>query len=216
MTRQERQNPVACNETKSSVGIADCYSADERTWMEATQRWRARLFQPLLAGLNRSGVTPNSLTALSFLCGVAFCPLWVVSRTAAFVALALHVLLDGLDGPLARHQGVASRRGSFTDTMSDQCVVTAVTVTLMADHVVGVVPGGMYVFLYALVVGFAMIRNALSIPYSWVVRPRFVVYAWLLVEAYAWPGTIDGLLWVCNAVLTCKMLTGFLRIRSRI
>jgi hypothetical protein len=74
----------------------------------------------------------------------------------------------------------------------------------------------MYVFLYALVVGFAMIRNALSIPYSWVVRPRFVVYAWLLVEVYLWPGTIDTLLWVCNAVLACKMLTGFVRIRGRI
>jgi phosphatidylglycerophosphate synthase len=205
------------NETGDTMAaVADCYSADERTWMEATQRWRASLFQPVLSALNRSGVTPNSLTALSFLCGIAFCPLWLVNRTAAFVALALHVLLDGLDGPLARHQGVASRRGSFTDTMSDQCVVTAVTVTLMSDHVIGIVPGGMYVFLYALVVGFAMIRNALSIPYTWVVRPRFVIYAWLLVETFLWPGTIDTLLWACNAVLACKMLTGFVRIRSRI
>jgi phosphatidylglycerophosphate synthase len=184
--------------------------------MEATQRWRARLFSPLLLLFCRMGVTPNSLTAFSFLCGIAFCPLWLVSRSTAFVALMLHVLLDGLDGPLARHQAVASRRGSFTDTLSDQCVVTAVTVTLMANQVVGIVPGGMYVFLYALVVGFAMVRNALSIPYSWVLRPRFVVYAWLLVEVYLWPGTIDTLLWACNAVLACKMLTGFVRIRGRI
>jgi len=200
----------------SSRQVADCYAADERSLMEANQRWRGRVLRPLLTALDSSGMTPNSLTALSFLCGLAFCPLWMVSRTAALIALALHVLLDGLDGPLARHQGLASRRGSFTDTMSDQCVVTAVTVTLMADQVVGVVAGGAYVFLYALVVGFAMIRNALSIPYSWVVRPRFVVYAWLVVEVYAWPGSLDVILWIGNAVLACKMLTGFLRIRERI
>src|SRR5262245_27532477 len=167
MISQDRQHARRCDRSESTTGIADCYSADERTLMEATQRWRARVFQPWLMLLSRLGVTPNSLTALSFLCGVAFCPLWLVSRTAAFAALALHVLVDGLDGPLARHQGIASRRGSFTDTMSDQCVVTVVSVTLMADHVIGIVPGGAYVFLYALVVGFAMVRNALSIPYSW-------------------------------------------------
>lgn len=216
MTRPESQNAACRARNTASTGIADCYSADERSLMESTQRWRAKVFRPLLLALDRSGMTPNSLTALSFVCGLAFCPLWLVSRTAALAALALHVLLDGLDGPLARHQGVASRRGSFTDTVSDQCVVTAVTVTLMATHLIGVVAGGVYVFLYALVVGFAMVRNALSVPYSWVVRPRFVVYAWLLVETHVWSGTIDVVLWIANAVLACKMLTGFVRIRDRI
>jgi phosphatidylglycerophosphate synthase len=195
---------------------ADCYSAGERGWMQATQRWRERVLGPLLEKLARLGVTPNWLTLASLLAGLAFCPLWLVNRPAAFVALALHVLLDGLDGPLARHMGVASRRGSFTDTMSDQSVVTAVAITLMATHVIGVVPGGLYVFLYALVVGFAMIRNALDVPYSWLVRPRFIVYGWLLVETSVWQGTIDWLLWGLNALLVWKVLTGFVRIRSRI
>ena len=194
----------------------DCYSAGERGWMLATQRWRERALEPLLRGLAKLGVTPNGLTLLSFLAGLSFCPLWLVNKPAAFVALALHVLLDGLDGPLARKTGVASRRGSFTDTMSDQSVVTAVTITLMATHDIGVVPGGAYVFLYALVVGFAMIRNALAIPYSWVVRPRFFVYSWMLVETYLWHGTIDWLLWGLNVLLVWKVLTGFMKIRSRI
>jgi phosphatidylglycerophosphate synthase len=170
----------------------------------------------MLVALMRAGITPNSLTALSFLAGVAFCPLWFVSHAAALVALALHVLLDGLDGPLARQLGTASRRGSFTDTLSDQSVVTAVTVTLIADRVIGVAPGGLYIFLYAVVVAFAMVRNVLAVPYSWVVRPRFAVYAWLLVETYAWAGTIDAVLWACNAVLAWKAATGFVRIRSRL
>jgi phosphatidylglycerophosphate synthase len=184
--------------------------------MQATQRWRERMLAPLLRGLARLGITPNWLTLLSFLAGLMFCPLWLINRPTAFVALTLHVLLDGLDGPLARHTGVASRRGSFTDTMSDQSVVTAVTITLMATHIVGIVPGGAYVFLYTLVVGFAMIRNALGIPYSWLVRPRFIVYGWLLVETYLWHGTIDWLLWGLNVLLVAKVATGFVRIRSRI
>ncbi len=64
-----------------------------------------------------------------------------------------------------------------------------------------------------MVVAFAMIRNSMAIPYSWLVRPRFIVYAWLLVETYWLPGTIEYVLWTFGALLGWKMLTGFRRIR---
>lgn len=196
--------------------VADCYSAGEREWMVATQQWRARVLNRWLVLLTRLKVSPDAVTALSFFAGIAFAPVWFLSPAAALALLALHVLLDGIDGPLARFQGVASRRGSFTDTMSDQAVVTAVALTLMIDGVIGALPGGLYIFLYALVAMFAMVRNALAAPYSWLVRPRFVVYAWIIIELFVWPGTLTGLLWVCNGLLAIKAATGFLRIRKRL
>jgi hypothetical protein len=108
------------------------------------------------------------------------------------------------------------QRGSFTDTICDQSVITGCTITLMFAGTVGVVPGTLYVFLYTVVVLFAMVRNALKIPYSWLIRPRFGVYLWLLVEMYLWPGTIDYVLWGFNALLLIKKLTGFSQIRNRI
>jgi phosphatidylglycerophosphate synthase len=196
--------------------VADCYSAGERNWMVATQQGRARMFAPLLRWLTRLGVDANVLTALSFVAGIGFALVWFVNRPAALCLLGLHVLLDGLDGPLARFQGTASRRGSFTDTMSDQAVVTAVAITLMIDQVAAILPGGVYIFCYALVALFAMVRNALAIPYAWLVRPRFVVYAWIPVAIWVWPGSMDALLWTCNVLLLIKVLTGFYRIRARI
>ena len=195
---------------------ADCYAERERAMMVFTQRVRGRLFGPLLGALDSLGATPNHLTLASLLAGLAFCPLYFWSKPLAFVLLAIHVFLDGLDGPLARHTGVASRRGSFTDTMSDQTVITATTLTLMYARVVHFVPGTLYVFTYTVVVLFAMARNFLETPYSWLIRPRFYVYAWLLVETYLWPGTIDYLLWICVVVLTLKLVTGFVRIRARL
>ena len=70
--------------------------------------------------------------------------------------------------------------------------------------------------VYAVVVAIAMIRNALEIPYSWLIRPRFLVYAWILVEAFLWSGTINWLLWAINAVLGWKLLTGFANLRERL
>ena len=195
---------------------ADCYSGGERAAMEWTQRARGRLLGPLLRLLAALRVTPDHLTLASLLVGLLFCVLWFWSPAAALAALLIHVLLDGLDGPLARHLGLASRRGSFTDTVADQTVISATAITLMADRVIDVAAGGGYLSAYTAVVAIAMVRNAMEIPYSWLLRPRFLVYGWILVEAFFWPGTINQVLWLINAVLIWKLLTGFVHLRERL
>lgn len=180
-----------------------------------TQRLREQWLAPLLKLLSGLHVTPDQVTFLALIAGLAFCPLYFWSQPIALIALALHVLLDGLDGPLARHQQVDSPRGSFTDTVSDQIVVVATTITLMFSQTLSVPAGGIYIFLYTVVVTFAMIRNAMGIPYSWLFRPRFLAYAWLLIEP-AWSGSLEFVIWGCNALLAGKLVSGFGRIRARL
>ena len=194
-----------------------CYSGGESDFMRRWQTLRGRLLAPILAVLARVRVTPNHLTLLSLLVGLAFCPVFLwASRPAAFTLLLTHLLLDGLDGPLARFTRRASNRGSFSDTMADQVVVTFSTVTLIHTGHAGAWPGGLYVFFYCMVVIFAMVRNALDIPYTWLIRPRLLVYAWIPVEVYLWRESLDPILWILSVLLAVKMLTGFIQIRKRI
>ena len=200
---------------RANEGKADCYSDREAPqWISG--RASAGPLRPLLEAMTRCRIRPDDLTALSAAAGLAFCPLYFWSKSLARAAIALHVLLDGLDGPLARHTNTASRRGSLADSASDQLVVVASTITLMLTHTVGILPGSIYMVAYTVVIMFAMIRNALSIPYSWLVRPRFVVYGWFLLEIYCFPGTIDYVLWFFNALLALKAITGFVKIRRSI
>jgi phosphatidylglycerophosphate synthase len=203
---------------------ADCYAAGERGAMTWWQDLRARFLGPLLRLMGAAGVRPDHVTLASLLAGLAFCPLWlwpgnpIWARPAALVALLLHAMLDGLDGPLARHLAIAGRRGSFTDTLADQIVVTVSTLTLMAaaDSGVNVWIGGSYLFLYAAVVGFAMVRNALGNPYSWLVRPRFLVYGWIAVDLFLLPGWTNLVLAIFAVLLGIKMASGFVAIRRAI
>ena len=200
---------------------ADCYAAGERGAMTWWQDLRAWCLGPLLRLMAAVGIRPDHVTLASLLAGLAFCPLWlwpsnpVWARPAALAALVLHVLLDGLDGPLARYLGIAGRRGSFTDTLADQIVVTVSTLTLMAtaDSDVSIWIGGAYLFLYAAVVGFAMVRNALGNPYSWLVRPRFWVYGWIAVDLFLLPGWMNVVLAIFAVLLGLKMASGFVAIR---
>jgi len=194
----------------------DCYSAGERSAMLRTQQWRGEVLRPLLSLLTRGHIAPDHVTIISTLAGLAFCPLWFVHPLLASGMLLLHVLLDGLDGPLARFQNVASRRGSFTDTVADQTVVFASTLTLMAAGDVRIVPASIYLFAYTVVVAFAMIRNAMRIPYSWLIRPRILVYCWIPISWYWLPGSLDYVLVAFDLLLGWKLLTGFYNLRKKL
>ena len=194
-----------------------CYSHDEEALMRRSQELRARFLGPLLRVLAAGKVTANHVTLLSLVAGLAFCPVFLWgSQALAFGLLLLHAVLDGLDGPLARHTQRASNRGSVTDTAADQVVVACSTVTMIHAGYAGAWSGGLYLFLYGIVVLFALVRNALAVPYSWLVRPRFIVYAWMPVEVYLWRGTLDPLLWGLTALLAAKAISGFVQIRRKL
>ena len=133
---------------------ADCYSAGDRIMMVWWQALRARTLNPLLAGLDRIGITADGITLWSFVLGVAFCPMWFVHPGGALICLALHVLVDGLDGPLARYRGTASAKGSLSDTTCDQTIVAASTAVLICAE-----------FLSAL--GGMRMSTSLAVPKSW-------------------------------------------------
>lgn len=197
----------------------DCYSAGERGWMEYGQQARAYLLHPLLRAMTRIGVRPDLITALSGLAGIAFAPAWLAGhRYLAIGCLTLHVLLDGLDGPCARYQGTDSPRGSFTDTFTDQIVVTAVIVAWMIDRssswAIGL--GGTAIFLYTLVVAMSMVRNALAVPYSWLVRPRFIIFAALAAESFGLRWVMPPAMLISCLLLAAKAGSGFFRLRQRI
>ncbi len=194
-----------------------CYSDGESRFMAWSQALRAKGLNPLLGFLADRGWRANHLTLLSLLAGFAFCPLYLLGFPGpAFACLLGHVILDGIDGPLARFRGQASNRGSFTDTMADQVVVTVTLLALIQSGTAGAWPGGLYLFFYTLVVGFALVRNALMAPYSWLFRPRFLVYAWFALETYLWPQTLDFVLWASAGILAAKSVTGFFTIRRHL
>lgn len=209
-----------CTQNKTVKSKVSVYSSGEESLMDVSQSRRHQIFLPLLKWFVLQGITPNHLTLLSLLSGIGFCftfgQSWEAARLVSFGLLLLHVLLDGIDGPLARFQGTAGNQGSFTDTSSDQLVVAFTTITLIHYAVVNAVTGGLYLFFYTLVVVFAMIRSSLAIPYSWLVRPRFFVYAWIPIDVYFLPGTLNYLLWLFVLPLAWKSITGFYKIRKKL
>lgn len=198
---------------------ADCYSAGERRWMEQGQRWRGSMLRPLLVGLTSYRITADHITLASLLFGVAFVPLWYLEYAwTACLFLLIHVLLDGIDGPLARFQETDSQSGSFTDSFCDQLIVSVVAMALMNEplKMIDVWAGSLFILLYVGVLAISMVRNALRTPYSWLVRPRFFFYASIAIELAGLSGCVLAVIWISNALLALKAISGFFKLRHRL
>jgi len=196
---------------------SDCYSAGDRKIMELSQKIRGTVLLPFLKILTRLHIRPNHISLFSLLTGWAASYFIFISENfIGLLLLFIHVLADGLDGPLARHQEISSNAGSFVDTMVDQIVIATLAIVLMEKGILGIFPGGIYIFVYTAVVTFSMVRNAIKIPYLWMLRPRFLVYLWLIMEFTILPNTINWIVWLCNGILIINFQDGFRQLKKNI
>jgi phosphatidylglycerophosphate synthase len=81
-----------------------------------------------------SWITPNGITWVSFLCKLAAGPLlllgtWSMDLTSA-VLLQVHVVLDCMDGSLARYRKASSAIGAFLDKVTDMIGLVAITAAI--------------------------------------------------------------------------------------
>jgi archaetidylinositol phosphate synthase len=103
----------------------------------AVQRpWDARLARWLVAPLKTTRVSPNQLTSLRLLVGLAaaaaFVPGTYLWSNVAALLLVVSNFLDHTDGELARMTGKTSRFGHLYDLASDALVTIALFVAIGA------------------------------------------------------------------------------------
>ncbi|PIR38456.1 MAG: hypothetical protein COV35_06720 [Alphaproteobacteria bacterium CG11_big_fil_rev_8_21_14_0_20_39_49] len=190
-----------------------CYSSGEMKFMLWGQEIRAYILAPLLNVMKEHGVKPNHITILSLVTGIAAALSINYDYGLTLFMLLLHVLLDGIDGPLARYSKTDSNKGSFADTACDQIVIVAIGLGLIDANLVTPLSGAVYILLYTVVIGFSMVRSAMGIPYKWLIRPRFLLYIWLYFEFYVIDGFTTYILWGFSLILLLNVITGYFKIR---
>jgi hypothetical protein len=59
----------------------------------------------------------------------------------------------------------------------------------------------------------ARARNALNVPYRWLIRPRFLLYAAIPIALGTGFPILEPLTAILTAILAMKVLSGFLALR---
>ena len=165
---------------------ADSYSAFERTFIGPFRQGMLRATRPVVAVLARLGVHPNVVSASQVPGGFLF--LWLVPthpRAAWLLFLGL-LLIDGLDGALARLTGRASPFGALVDQYSDHVREVTVVAGMALFGALAVLPAVLYGLIYTGLNFTVYLANARGVPVPWAVKSYLVVYPALFL--YLWFG----------------------------
>jgi phosphatidylglycerophosphate synthase len=80
-------------------------------------------FIPIVARLDKVGVNPLHLTILSFIFGLGSAFFLFSNHFLFAVFILMHLLLDKLDGSLARYSDKVTLKGKWLDYILDSCVL---------------------------------------------------------------------------------------------
>ena len=134
----------------------DYFNEHERARQQEFAAMRDKLFNPITTLLEKSGVTPTQVTLTGVICLLLTCfmpPQWAWGATSL---MALYVLCDGLDGPLARRLGHLHPGGALYDTVADHLgVIVLPAAAIYHVHAFGpvmVIFSSSYVLFIALIV----------------------------------------------------------------
>jgi phosphatidylglycerophosphate synthase len=170
----------------SEASPGDSYSAVERRFIGPFRRRLLQVLRPLVAALARLGVHPNAISASQVVGGFVFLALVPTHPRPAFVLFLLLLLLDGIDGTLARATGNASPFGALVDQYCDHIREVTVVGGMALWGALAILPAVLYGLIYTGLNLTVYLANARGAPVPWAVKSYLVVYPALFL--YLWFG----------------------------
>ncbi len=165
------------------------FSKEEESTYRWFQKYRDDLFLPLSKKLAELGVLPNHLSYLGAFMIVPFIFFFASNPWLSAICLTLNVLLDCLDGPLARFSHRATDHGALVDLICDYGSFTGVFFTLVFYGLMTPFWAIFYFVQYGLMLYLVTYCRSKNIKFFPVVRSKYYVYLillWLLITGINW------------------------------
>jgi phosphatidylglycerophosphate synthase len=165
---------------------ADSYSALERRFLGPGRAALLAVTRPIVAVLARLGVSPNALSASQVVGGFVVLALVPEHPRLAFLLFVAVLLLDGLDGALARATGKASPFGGIVDQYCDHIREVTVVAGMALWGALAILPAILYGLIYTGLNLTVYLANQHGAPVPWALKSYLVVYPALFL--YLWFG----------------------------
>jgi len=164
---------------------ADSYSSLERRFLSPVRAFLSRLYSPLVRGLARLGVPPNAVSLVAPVLGALFIYTVRHDLTLSFFVWLPSMLVDGVDGALARYTGRASDFGALVDQVSDHTRETLIVVGLTSAGALSPLWGSLYPFVYTALNVVLFLGNHYRVPAPLAIKSWMVLYPAIAVYLLA-------------------------------
>ena len=157
----------------------------EGFYMSRFQEYKDLTLAPILHLLSRLKVSPTAISASSAFIATAGLIVSIAANNPFFFIFSiwLHAILDGIDGPLARLTKQATTRGALVDVIADYVGIIAACIYMATFTTTTALNAYLLATLYAAVLIIALLRSYNGYPYALLIRPRFILYAAIVIDA---------------------------------
>jgi len=192
----------------------DDYSQTEQSYYNKIRDWRDDVLMPMARFFNRIGVSANQLSFFGLLILAGFVYYVLSYPYLAVVFLILHLLIDGVDGTVARVNKQDDMSGSVVDTVVDHTGIFIVVLTLGFSGLIDPNIGLVYIYFYTVMVFLVIVRYLLKIPVRLVVRSKALVYALYALWAFTGINYLNEALLVFSILLIWVTVVSFFKVKN--
>lgn len=194
-----------------STGV---YSSSEMPIIKALNKVKTTIFYPVLWVCDLVGVKP---IIISFLSGATalfalFFSILNASPVYFICGIWLHVILDGLDGSLARFQKKETSSGALIDVLCDHIGIISSAVFLVHFSYVNAVYVLIFSVLYTFIIFSSFLLGYLNIPYNYALRPRIFVYLAITLDFFYAKSISNPLIIIFSAIMFLSVFEGLYKI----
>lgn len=163
----------------------DYFNNKERESQKKFRNFRDKFFSNLVKGMKKANIRPNHISFLGVLFLIMAALLTKEYWILITLLLLLYVLMDGIDGPLARATGNTHNGGALVDIFSDQLGVVIIPIAaiyhLNVDGIVSLLFSTGYLSIIALVTYENELENYKARSFLRVKYFVYVLYVFSLV-----------------------------------
>jgi phosphatidylglycerophosphate synthase len=192
------------------------FSEKEKKSMRRFKEGRTKFFMPICRILMRLGITANAISYFLLFILIGFIYFVESNPILACVFLLAHVLLDALDGPLARLMKQDGNSGAFTDILCDHTGMAVVIITLIYVNLVSPFLAAIYIYLYTIMIIFVIVRNKMKIPAKLIFRTKYYMYILYGIWAFFNVNYLDHGLIVFSILMLPTIITSYFAIKKKL
>lgn len=152
------------------------FSDKEQKVQKDFAKKRTTLLIPVIKILDKTKVTPDFISYLALFLLIPFSFYFKSFPILSSVIIICYVLLDGIDGSLARYQNKDNLGGAFTDIVVDQMGLVVIIGNLIFYEMITPTVAYYYGILYIVMIAFSVVQNALNISMQKLIRTKYIVY----------------------------------------
>lgn len=192
----------------------DSYSSLERKFLAPARRGLRALFAPIVRVLVALHIPPNAVSFSQVILGAIIVALMPIQPRAAFALFVVALVLDGVDGALARATNRVTKFGALFDQYCDHIREVTVVAGLALYGALNPFLAGIYAITYPAFNLTLYLCNHYRAPLPFAIKSYLIVYPALL--AYLWFGTnfLNAAVALSIVLMALAIVVGLWRLRS--